>query len=215
MKEARCAIVDMPEGGRYTMRLETPEDAEELAGREVVTLLDYGIDTGRVVSPAPPQAVPPGFAVLRIPSAADLRTRAANETEAAAAAAFMEKNAAGKIAGFRIFSIRLALGRRRFFVRFAAAPARVNRERVAALLRPRWEASVDARQIGPREQAEICGCIGDCGRVCCRASWMKKIRVPGTGHSAKTAAAASFGVCGGRKCCMDFEVLRQKGPDAK
>lgn len=206
----RCAKVLMPEGGVYTMRIDAPESAEELAGHTAVVLLDYGVDAGLVLEPAaPPSGTPPGFAVLRLPTAKDAEALRENEAEAEAFAADLVKGAASSIPGFKLFSARLSLAKRKIFVRFAASPQRVGPERLARALGRRCPYCIDARQLGARDQAAESRAMGECGRVCCRALLGKSRRgpqrAPGCGPLIAKSSPRAFGTCGCVKCCLEFE----------
>ncbi len=202
--ERKCAVVAMPEGGVYVMRIDAPESPEDLAGRRVVTLLEYGVDEGRVTEIVPQRdGLPPGFAVLRLFTQADADTRAANERAAKALGEELSAGAAGRIPGFRLHYARLSLGKRRLFVRFSASPARVPPDRLARAFKRRPDFSIDARQLGPRDIAAETRCAGECGRTCCRAC-MKNLCRKSRAAPPPKPATRDFGTCGCLKCCLGW-----------
>ena len=210
--ERKCAVVAMPEGGVYVMRIDAPESPEDLLGRRVATLLEYGIDEGRVTDIVPQRdGLPPGFAVLRIFSQADAEACAANAIAAKALGEELSAGAEGRIPGFRLYSARLSLGKRRLFVRFSASPAHVPPERLARAFKKRPEFSIDARQLGPRDIAAETGCAGECGRICCRAKLKNLCRKCRTAPPPKPSPR-DFGTCGCLKCCLGWEDGQAGGP---
>jgi len=210
MTDVLIASVVMPERGTFFVRC--PDELsmrDEDRGRRVVVSLDYGVDVGEVASAAPydpsqhGQRIP-GFRLERFIRDSDVERLAENEKLAESMGRAFEESARADVQGLKVLSARLSLGRTRLFVRFVADQRRPDLARAVGEMKRGFGVSVNAWQMGPRDEVACMGALGPCGRVCCCASWQKrfpaKITVP-----EGTNPAAVNGVCGRFKCCLNFE----------
>jgi len=205
-EEIQVAQVVMPEKGLFMVRVmgERP-----VYGTQVLVALDYGNDLGMVTATAvyDPERHgprPPGFQLVRAKTAADDEQIAANEKLAQAMCTTFIKTAG--LSDLRIPYARLSFGRTRLFVRFTASQVKPDLSRPIAELRRLFGVSVNAWQMGPRDEVSVMGGLGPCGRACCCCTWQP--RYPshlaverGRGEN----PAALNGTCGRFKCCLAFE----------
>ena len=92
---------------------------------------------------------------------------------------------------------------------YFAAEGRVDFRDLVRELAHALHTRVEMKQIGARDETQLVGAVGPCGRELCCASWL---RGPG-GVSLKMAKAQGLsphpsrlaGMCGRLKCCLRFE----------
>jgi len=92
---------------------------------------------------------------------------------------------------------------------YFAAEGRVDFRELVRELAHRLHTRIEMKQIGARDEAQLIGAVGPCGRELCCASWL---RTPG-GVSLKMARAQGLsphpsrlaGMCGRLKCCLRYE----------
>lgn len=205
-EDIRVAQVVMPEKGVFTVRYtgETPP-----YGAKVLVSLDYGTDIGMVVStgvydPECHGPRPPGFQLVRPKTDEDDAQTAANEKQAQAMCSTFIKTAS--VPDLRIPYARLSHGRSRLFIRFTSSVVKPDLSRPIAELRRLFGVSVNAWQMGPRDEVSVMGGLGPCGRACCCCTWQQ--RYPARLGAERTRGenpAALNGTCGRFKCCLAFE----------
>ena len=210
MSEVLVASVVMPERGVFQVRCPDevrPEDCT--AGRRVIVALDYGADAGEIASvgaydPAVHGPRIPGYRLERFVEDAD----AARFTENAALAEKMrdafEKAAKGEAPDVRVLAGRLSFGRTRLFLRFVSEKRRPDLSGASAEMKRLFGVSVNAWQMGPRDEVACVGALGPCGRVCCCASWQKRFPARISAPEGANQACVN-GMCGRFKCCWSFE----------
>ena len=210
MTDVNVASVVMPERGVFLVRcLESMPLAECKRGRRVIVALDYGLDVGEVVDaaqydPAVHGERIPGYRLERFAQEVDLARMSENEAVAETMRAAFERSAVADVPDIRILSARLSFGRTRLFLRYVSELRRPDLSRASGELKRGFNVSVNAWQMGPRDEVACMGAIGPCGRVCCCASWQK--RFPAKFTSQKNMnQAGSNGICGRFKCCWSFE----------
>jgi cell fate regulator YaaT (PSP1 superfamily) len=92
---------------------------------------------------------------------------------------------------------------------YFAAEGRVDFRELVHELAHALHTRVELKQIGARDEAQLIGAVGPCGRELCCSSWL---RAPG-GVSLKMAKAQGLsphpsrlaGMCGRLKCCLRYE----------
>lgn len=92
---------------------------------------------------------------------------------------------------------------------YFAAEGRVDFRELVRELAHQLHTRIEMKQIGARDEAQLIGAVGPCGRELCCSSWL---RTPG-GVSLKMAKAQGLsphpsrlaGMCGRLKCCLRYE----------
>ncbi len=92
---------------------------------------------------------------------------------------------------------------------YFAAEGRVDFRELVRELAHQLHTRIEMKQIGMRDEAQLVGAVGPCGRELCCSSWL---RAPG-GVSLKMAKAQGLsphpsrlaGMCGRLKCCLRYE----------
>lgn len=206
--EIRVVQVVMPEKGIFLVRCPGPLPAY---GTQVVVSLDYGMDIGfvtaaEVFDPARHGSRPPGFQMLREKTSEDDAPIAANEKLSQAMCTTFIKTAQGSVPDLRVPYARLSFGRARLFIRFASAQMKPDLSRPIAELRRLFGVSVNAWQMGPRDEVSVMGGLGPCGRACCCCTWQPRYPAHLTADRARGENPAALnGTCGRFKCCLAFE----------
>lgn len=89
------------------------------------------------------------------------------------------------------------------------APGRVDFRDLLKDLRSSYDARVELRQVGPRDQAAMVGGLGSCGRELCCSAFLtnfvsinvKMAKIQGLSLN----PSSIMGACGRLKCCLDYE----------
>jgi len=92
---------------------------------------------------------------------------------------------------------------------YFAAESRVDFRELVRELAHQLHTRIEMKQVGARDEAQLTGAVGPCGRELCCSSWL---RTPG-GVSLKMARAQGLsphpsrlaGMCGRLKCCLRYE----------
>jgi len=208
----RVAHVLMPERGMFLVCL--PEGFDSPYGTRCIVQLDYGEDVAEVRCAAtydPEIHGPriPGFRLIRPLAPGDNERLAANEDLAESMCVTFLKLAAAEDHALRIVHRRLSFGRERLFIRFVASEkTRPDLSRPCSEIRRLFNATVNAWQLGPRDEVALTGALGPCGRRCCCCDWQARYpqgltagRVRAQGGS----VGAPNGICGRYRCCLAFE----------
>ena len=202
------AQVVMPEKGQFLVRCMCPPPP---VGAEAVVALDYGQDIGVVAESGAYDAARhgprlPGFQLQRPVSEADRDRRAGNEARARMLRLAFAQAAQAVVPDVRVPYARLSFGGTRLFVRFTSASQRPDFAPAVAELRRAHGVSVNAWQMGPRDEVGLLGGLGPCGRPCCCATWQR--RYPSHLNADRFRGenpARLNGTCGRFKCCLAFE----------
>ena len=210
MTAPMVASVVMPERGVFLVRC--PEDIpldDCRKGRMAIVSLDYGLDAGELVSAAPYDpsvhgARMPGYRLERFVAETDRARIAENAELAASMNIAFEKTVSADVPDLRVFAARLSFGRGRLFLRFVSERRRPDLSRAVAEMKRLFGVSVNAWQMGPRDEVACMGALGPCGRVCCCASWQKRFPSRIAAPAGANPACVN-GVCGRFKCCWSFE----------
>ena len=210
--EIRVVQVVMPEKGLFLVRC--PGHLPTY-GTQVVVSLDYGTDIGFVTEtglfdPERHGTRPPGFQLIREKTSDDDAPIASNEKLAQAMCTTFVKTAQASVPDLRIPYARLSFGRGRLFIRFTSAQTKPDLSRPIAELRRLFGVSVNAWQMGPRDEVSVMGGLGPCGRACCCCTWQQRYPshlTPERGRGENPAALN--GTCGRFKCCLAFEGRKE------
>ncbi len=211
MTDALVASVVMPERGVFLVRCPDSVSVEDCrCGRKVVVSLDYGADVGEIVSaavydPGTHGARLPGYRLDRFVQDSDAARFAENEKLASAMAEDFEKAIRPEVPDIRALGSRLSFGRTRLFIRYVSDRRKPNLSGAFAEMKRIHGVSVNAWQMGPRDEVACTGALGPCGRVCCCASWQKRFPVRVTPPQGANPSCLN-GICGRFKCCWAFEV---------
>ncbi len=205
------ARVLMPERGGVLVCL--PEGFDSPRDTECVVQLDYGEDVGVVkwsgrYSPELHGPRIPGFRLIRPLDPSDDARLAANADLAESMCVTFQKLAAADGNDIDILHRRLSFGRGRLFIRFKSERTRPDLARPCAEIRRLFNATVNAWQLGPRDEVSLAGALGPCGRACCCCDW--QMRYPqgltaGRVRAMGVAPGGQNGICGRFKCCLAFE----------
>ena len=202
------AQVVMPEKGLFLVRC----NCEPLRyGTQVLVSLDYGQDLGMVTEcgvydPARHGSRLPGFQLLRPKTAEDDSVLAENEKLSLAMRTTFLKAAQQMVPDLRVPYARLSFARTRLFIRFVSSSQRPDLSRPIAEIQRLFGVSVNAWQMGPRDEVSVMGGLGPCGRACCCATWQKRYPARLAAERFKGGNPAMLnGTCGRFKCCLAFE----------
>ena len=205
------ARVMMPEKGVFLVGL--PEGYDSPVGTKCLVRLDYGEDVAEVKMAQAYDPVLhgdriPGFRLIRPLTGDDDAHLKANAELAESMCVTFLKLATAEGTRLEILHRRLSFGRDRLFIRFTSPTSRPDLSRPCAELRRLFNVTVNAWQLGPRDEVALTGSLGPCGRACCCASWQMRYpqgltaeRVRGLGVS----PGSQNGICGRFKCCLAFE----------
>ena len=205
------ATVLMPERGSFLVTL--PEGFDSLYGTRCLVQLDYGEDVGIVKCAAPfdpavhgPRI--PGFRFIRPLAPDDDARLAANADLAESMCVTFQKLAAADGHTLQLCHKRLSFGRDRLFVRFFSEERRPDLSRPCSEIRRLFNATVNAWQIGLRDEVSLKGALGCCGRVCCCCDWQTRYPQGLTAarvYAMGVSSSGQNGVCGRYRCCLAFE----------
>lgn len=202
------AQVVMPEKGLFLVRCMC---APPPSGAQVVVSLDYGEDVGIVTEsgafdPERHGSRIPGFQLVRLKDPEDDAILAANEKLSLAMRTTFVKSAVAAVPDLRVPYARLSFARTRLFLRFVSGAPRPDLSKPIAELRRLFGVSVNAWQMGPRDEVSVMGGLGPCGRACCCATWQKRYPSQLTVDRFRGENPANLnGTCGRFKCCLAFE----------
>ena len=209
----QVAHVLMPERGMFLVCL--PEGFDSPYGTRCLVQLDYGEDVAEVRCAAtydPEIHGPriPGFRLIRPLTLEDTARLEANEQLAESMCVTFQKLAAADgHAALRIVHRRLSFGRERLFIRFVAPEkTRPDLSRPCSEIRRLFNATVNAWQLGPRDEVALTGALGPCGRRCCCCDWQARYPQGLTGDRVRAqggSVGAPNGICGRYRCCLAFE----------
>ncbi len=207
------AQVVMPEKGLFLVRCMC---APPPSGAQVVVSLDYGEDVGIVTEsgafdPGRHGSRIPGFQLVRLKDPEDDAILAANEKLSLAMRTTFVKSAVAAVPDLRVPYARLSFARTRLFLRFVSGAPRPDLSKPIAELRRLFGVSVNAWQMGPRDEVSVMGGLGPCGRACCCATWQKRYPSQLTVDRFRGENPANLnGTCGRFKCCLVFENKEKK-----
>jgi cell fate regulator YaaT (PSP1 superfamily) len=208
----QVAYVLMPERGMFLVCL--PEGFDSPYGTRCVVHLDYGEDVAEVrcaatYSPEIHGTRIPGFRLIRPLAPEDDARLAANEDLAESMCVTFLKLAAAEGHALRIVHRRLSFGRERLFIRFATEEkSRPDLSHPCAEIKRLFGATVNAWQLGPRDEVALTGALGPCGRRCCCCDWQSRYPQGLTADRIRAHGVMSGGqngICGRYRCCLAFE----------
>ncbi|MBQ8112371.1 MAG: hypothetical protein IJ146_04115 [Kiritimatiellae bacterium] len=202
------AQVVMPEKGVFLVRCvcEGPPP-----GAHALVTLDYGADIGLVTAcaeydPERHGSRVPGFQLLRLKNDGDDSQIADNERLSTEMRNAFAQAAQARAPDLRVPYARLSYGRTRLFLRYVTSVQKPDLSQAVAEVRRRYGVSVNAWQMGPRDEVSVMGGIGPCGRPCCCATWQTRYPAHLTAERFRGESTAALnGTCGRFKCCLAFE----------
>jgi len=191
------------------------------AGDQLIVETDLGPALG-VVSPAPsavaerrgPQAET-RLKVIRVATEDDLamrRRHCQREQEAYRIALMKVRERALAMKLTRVE--QLYDGSRLVF--YFTAEGRVDFRELVRELAAEFRSRIEMRQIGVRDEARMLGGYGSCGRPLCCASWLQSfepVSIKMAKHQDLSLNPSKLsGLCGRLKCCLRFELDKDKLP---
>ena len=205
------ARVLMPEKGMFLVCL--PEGFNSPRGTRCIVQLDYGEDVAEVKSfgrydPEMHGSRIPGFRLIRPLGPDDDGPLKANAELAESMTVTFLKLASVDGHALKVVHKRLSFGRERFFVRFTSEEIRPDLSRPCSEIKRLFGSTVNAWQLGPRDEVSLAGAIGYCGRQCCCCDWQSRYPQGLTAERMRTmgiAPGGQNGICGRFRCCLAFE----------
>ena len=205
------ARVLMPEKGVFLVCL--PEGFDSPYGTRCVVQLDYGEDVAEVKwsGPYDPELHGnriPGFRLIRPLGPDDAGRLAANSTLAESMVVTFQKLATMDGHQLKIVHCRLSFGRDRLFVRFTSSEMRPDLSRPCSEIKRLFNATVNAWQLGPRDEVALVGAMGSCGRPSCCCDWQPRYPQGLTSSHVRAMGVVpggQNGICGRFRCCLAFE----------
>ena len=96
---------------------------------------------------------------------------------------------------------------------YFTAPERVDFRSLVKSLVDKYRERIELKQVGVRNEVQLLGGIGSCGRKCCCTTFMKSV-APVSIKMAKQqvntlASTKASGVCGRLSCCLSYEADRE------
>lgn len=96
-----------------------------------------------------------------------------------------------------------------YYIFFYRAPERVDFRALVRDLADRFRTRIELRQLGPREQAQLLGGLGPCGRPLCCATFLHHfcavtVRMA-KAQNLPVESGREMGLCGRLKCCVRYE----------
>jgi len=90
------------------------------------------------------------------------------------------------------------------------ADGRVDFRELVKDLSKKYKKKIRLYQLGVRDEAKMCGDIGDCGQVLCCKRFLKRLESINTGFARDQQIAHRgldklSGMCGRLKCCLAYE----------
>lgn len=188
------------------------EDTNTKMGDLVIVETESGLGMARVVTPisrvSKADAPPDLKRVVRQANRADLERHAKNKEKAREAFKLcLEKIKAHKL-NMKLIQVEyLHDGSKAIF--FYTAEQRVDFRELVKDLAKELHIRIEMRQIGVRDEAKLCGGIGNCGQVICCNRFLTEfkpvsVRMAKDQNLAMNPAKVS-GVCGRLMCCLAFE----------
>ena len=203
-----------------------PADIEMEAGDWVVVETGRGPELGRVVI-APGQVLAsevtePLKPVLRIANDEDFSQRGSYRDREQEAMQQCQQISKRLELPMKFISAEYNLDGSRLTV-FFSAEGRVDFRELLKELTAKCKTRIELRQVGPRDEAKLCGGLGRCGRQLCCTTYLTEF----TPVSIRMAKEQNLplnpmkisGVCGRLLCCLGYEsaqyrILKEKLPPA-
>jgi cell fate regulator YaaT (PSP1 superfamily) len=92
---------------------------------------------------------------------------------------------------------------------FLAAPDRPDCRNLVRDLGQAFNARVDVKQIGARDETKVTGGVGPCGRELCCSSWLQEFQPVSVKMAKEQGLSLNpsklAGMCGRLKCCLRYE----------
>lgn len=185
---------------------------EPKVGEAVVVETEWGMALGHVsrsYTPVSPEEVKrPVRNLLRQALQSDLDAGRTLKEREERAAIFCRWRMKERALPMKLSLVRISLdGSEATF--FFTAEGRVDFRELVKDLARELRMRIELRQIGPRDEASLLGCVGPCGRQLCCKSFLKDFQP----ISMKMAKVQNFsldpdrlsGACGRLKCCLAYE----------
>jgi cell fate regulator YaaT (PSP1 superfamily) len=215
---ARVSVRFGPAGRTQTFLLAEPLEPSPLLGESLVVQTPDGPAIAQV-HPQPPEVArrrADGVAAIPIRrvTAADLAERLRRDQREREGRSYaMDRIRAHKLA-MKLSRVESTLDGSRLIFYFTA-DVRVDFRELVKELAARFRTRIEMRQIGVRDESQLLGGYGSCGRPLCCTTWLTSfepisIRMAKQQDLALNPSKLS-GLCGRLKCCLRYELPNAKG----
>ena len=198
--------------GRGKVYYFDPAGFAPAAGEQVVVETAKGNELGQCTQPVHPvpadSVVMPLRPVLRIATAADLRTAELNREKEKRAFGICQKKIEAHGLDMKLVDVEYSFeGTKILF--FFTSEGRVDFRELVRDLASVFRTRIELRQIGVRDSAKLLGGLGICGRPFCCSTFLDEFQ-PVSIKMAKTQSlslnpAKISGTCGRLMCCLKYE----------
>lgn len=93
---------------------------------------------------------------------------------------------------------------------YYTSDGRVDFRELIKVMAEEFKVRIEMRQIGTRQEAQLMGGIGSCGRELCCSTWLNDFRSVTTGAARYQQLSLNpqklAGQCGKLKCCLNYEL---------
>jgi cell fate regulator YaaT (PSP1 superfamily) len=93
---------------------------------------------------------------------------------------------------------------------YYTSEARVDFRELIKIMADEFKIRIEMRQIGVRQEAQLMGGIGSCGRELCCSTWLNDFRTVSTSAARYQQLSLNpqklAGQCGKLKCCLNYEL---------
>lgn len=185
---------------------------EPKVGEAVVVETEWGTTLGRVsrsyTSVSIEEVKRPVRSLLRQALQSDLDAGRTLKEREEQAAIFCRRRIEERALPMRLSFVRISLDSSKATF-FFTAEGRVDFRELVKDLARELRMRIELRQIGPRDEASLLGCVGPCGQQLCCKSFLRDFQP----ISVKMAKVQDFslepdrlsGACGRLKCCLAYE----------
>lgn len=181
-------------------------------GDFVVVTTDDGMGLGKVVciKDNPPEYIDEEEikTIDRKATEEDLKKQEENKKLSREAFDYCKVNIENLGLDMKLVDVEVRFDRSKILFYFTA-PCRVDFRELVKILVKKYRTRIELRQIGVRNEAQMVGGLGTCGRICCCRLFLKKFD-PVTIKMAKEQQlflnpSKISGTCGRLLCCLNFE----------
>ncbi len=148
--------------------------------------------------------------VSRLVGKKDLDKKEENEREAKESRTIFRELATKYQLDMKLVKVHFQFDRKKLFF-FYTADGRVDFRLLAKDLANNFKTRIELRQIGVRDEAQIVGGLGSCGRVYCCSTFLNSFKKIQTNmindQNINTNSSKLTGPCTKLKCCLSFEMV--------
>jgi len=189
-----------------------PEDVIARVGDYVITDGDYGEEIGRVVSP--PRYIlkvlnnKPLKKVLRVADSDDLQKLETHTKMEQEAFSYCNARIEDRGLPMKLIDVEYSFNETRISFYFSA-DTRIDFRELVKDLAYKFNARIELRQVGIRDEARMISGFGPCGRSLCCATFLKEFATVSIRMAREQGIvinpARISGMCGRLMCCIAYE----------